>query len=441
MLTASTSFAQIERQVGGKLWITIPKNLAVFHILVLLTPARFEQEKLFGHPLAREAREYFRDFKNHPAVQATEKIFSNMWYFPLNYAALFHTDFPEAKLKPEIALPPEFTNDETMREMISDYVQVVRDFYMASRFEEFWDSHKKNVEAIAKEVSNNLSAVDIPSLMEKFYGSEAQRYYLVPCPFMQNSATHVEVKNREVGWRYYYLAGGDMFSDSFYNVYFAFHEFSHSFVEPISSKYSDRISELEYLYKPLRERFQQMGYRNWDRAFNEHLVTAGQLHLTRQVFGEEKKDKMMEGEKRNGFKLIERFFGYLEDYDNNRGTYGHLEAFYPRIMEALSRIKVEEYRKPGVMGFYPEFKESRLFVKDVIPNSAFEKADIQKGDILFSIGKMKMSSEDRFHEAKEKLWDQAKEGTSVEVVVVRNGDKTAKNVIVPFVTDYRYVEK
>jgi hypothetical protein len=40
-----------------------------------------------------------------------------------------------------------------------------------------------------------------------------------------------------------------------------------------------------------------------------------------------------------------------------------------------------------------------------------------------------------------KRWDRAKKGNSVEVVIVRNDKMIAKEIIVPFVADYRYVEK
>jgi hypothetical protein len=278
-------------------------------------------------------------------VQATEKIFSSMWYFPLNYAAFYHTDFPDAQLRKDIVLPPEFTDNPNMQQMITQYIQVVNDFYKEANFDQFWRQIKKDAEEVIQEVCNKLPEIDIPGLLEAFYGVKAEKYYLVPCPFMQNSATHVEVKLIDGGWQYYHLPGGNMFSNDFSIVYYAFHEFGHCFIEPISKKFSAQIEELSHLYIPLKERFQNMGYINWDRAFNEHLITAGQLHLTKKVFGEEKKQMMLKNEERSGFKFIRKFYDYLEEYDRNREKYRKLESFYPEILNYLGKLKIQESQK------------------------------------------------------------------------------------------------
>lgn len=46
------SSAQSQVKVSEKLWITCPKNLAVFDILVLLSPSSERMKGCFLHPLA-----------------------------------------------------------------------------------------------------------------------------------------------------------------------------------------------------------------------------------------------------------------------------------------------------------------------------------------------------------------------------------------------------
>lgn len=329
-----------EAKVSEKLWISFPRNLAVFHILVVLSPSGEEMKERFPHPLAAEAQEYFRDFKDHPAVMMTDKMFKQMWYFALNYIALYYSDFPEAQLTAEI--PEEYQEWRDMKNMIQHYLSTVREFYLASDFEKFWKSRRQDIQALIEEVKDNLPSIDIPQLLEDFYGREVERFCIVPCPFMAQSATHVEVQDKEGNWRFYHLDGGLGFQDSFSSVYFAFHEFSHSFIEPISLDYSEQINKLAYLYEPLKEDFSRMGYRDWDRAFAEHMVTAGQLHLVRKAFGEEKAKKMMQREIKKGFKLLPHFYAYFDEYDKNRDKYKNLKAFYPLILTRLSQIDVEK---------------------------------------------------------------------------------------------------
>lgn len=71
----------------------------------------------FLHPLVDRARDYFQDFKDHPAVMSTDKIFQMMWCFVFNYAALYYSEFPEAQLIGVI--PPEYKEWKSMDKMIT----------------------------------------------------------------------------------------------------------------------------------------------------------------------------------------------------------------------------------------------------------------------------------------------------------------------------------
>jgi len=430
-------YAQSEMKVSEKLWIACPKNLAVFHILVILTPSGEGMKERFPHPLVNQARDYFRDFKDHPAVMMTDELFQKMWYFMFNYLALYYSDFPDARL--EAVIPAEYQEWKHMEKMIEKYLASVRDFYLNAGFEEFWKAHSQNTQDIMRKVRDSLPAIDIPELLEDFYGRTVNRYYFVPCPFMAQSATHVEVQDKDGNWRFYHLDGGLGSQDRFACAYFAFHEFSHSFIEPISMNYQEQISKLAYLYKPLKKDFERMGYRDWDRAFAEHMVTAGQLHLFRKAFGEEKAKEMLQREIQKGFRLIKHFYAYFEEYDKNREVYSDLNAFYPQIFSRLSRFRVEEYRRPGILGFYYEFNGDKCLIKDVVPGSAFQKAGIEKGDILLSVGDTEIRSKQDFDEAMKRK-EEVKEGDALKVILFRDGQKLNKITAVTFVTDYRYVE-
>lgn len=432
-------FGQFEQRVDDKLWITIPKNISVFHILVILTPSGEAMKKYYEHPLHLAAYNYFQESKEHPAVQVTDQIFKKYHYFAFNYISFYYSGFPDANLRSDIVLPPEYTNDENMKRMIEKYVVLVKDFYSSTKFEAFWESHQDDLLTVLKEMQGNMPQFDFPEMMESFYNRRVERFYFVPCPFMKTMGTHVEVQDGDGNWTFYYIAGGNIFNNKFSNISTAFHEFSHCFIEPISAEYSEQIYELDYLYKPLKNDLSKMGYQNWDRGFNEHMVRAAEILLLRKAFGEEIEMKKLGREKRIGFQLIERFYGYFRDYDERRNVYQDLKAYYPIILKDLTRLRVEEYRRPGIMGFYPEYRENKLYIKNVVANSTFDAAGLQEGDILFSIENMEIHSEENFNEAKGMWWNHTKEGDSVRVCYIRDGERMVKNITVPFITDYKYL--
>ncbi len=449
-------YSQSEQLVAGKIWVSVSENLSLFHILVLLTPSRFERTDLFPHPLAAAARESFKEFRSHPAVAMTDKFFRESWYFLFDYAAYLYTDFPEARLLDGVILPDEFAANEPLKKTMEEYLDLVRDFYAASKFAEFWEQQKAALEALVATTRGGLAQdvespsnpkvkyprADLPRLMEEFYGTRgAARYDFVPCPFMQFSATHAEVGFADGSPRFYYLQGGDIGRNWFYQYYFAFHEFGHSFVGPLSAKYANQINALSHLFAPMRADLAKIGYGAWPTAFEEHVVRAGVLHLLRKAFGEEEMRAIWKVEEPPSFRLLDRFYAYLQDYDAQRDRHRSLEAFFPELLERLGRLEIESYRRPDRMGFYSEYKDNRLFIKDLVPDSAFAKAGVQKGDTLVSIQGDKVTSAEDFNRVKEARWNSVKEGDSVEVVLLRESREIKLKIPVPFVTDFRYIEK
>jgi hypothetical protein len=258
LLMAGTGGAAQEPADGAsRIEVICPKNVALLHVLVSLTPAGLERAQYINHPMAAEAREHFAAFAGHPAVGFTEQLFRQMSYHPMNYLALLYSDFPEAR---EIRrLPDYLPADEEARAMLARYVELVRDFYDASNFEAFWDAHASRVAAVLDTARSNILTSDLPRIMEEFYGRAAGRFYFIPSPFMQESGFHAELLE-DGRFDFYYFSGGRTYADELYFNYVAFHEFSHSFIEPILTSYSTQIDALSHLYLPLAGRFRRMGY-------------------------------------------------------------------------------------------------------------------------------------------------------------------------------------
>ncbi len=80
-LTLSSTLVAMddERPIDGKLWVAIPKNLSLFHIIAMLTPTEEKMKDGISHPLAQKAREHFTPFKNYAAVSAADQILKAMW--------------------------------------------------------------------------------------------------------------------------------------------------------------------------------------------------------------------------------------------------------------------------------------------------------------------------------------------------------------------------
>ena|GEM_PF-1485533 len=453
ILSSALLAGDYQQPIGGKLWVVIPKNLSLFHIIAMLTPTGEKMKDHLSHPLARKAREYFAPYRDHAAVGAADQILKAMWYFPLNYLAYFFTEFPEGKLREDIELPAQIQNPK-FRDLAFGFIEKAKDFYAISRFEDFWKSQKAEFEKIlsaaVEQFQGDIPAPDDPnilypkidfsSLLESFFNARAERYEFVPCVFVQFSATHVETKPKKGDPTYSYLQGGGLLPKTMYSYYFAIHEFSHSFLGSISEKYAKEIDVLNPLFLPLKSTFPSKGYETWAKAFDEHLNEAIQLWLIQKAFGEKAMEYFRTYELDKDFKLIDYFYDSVREYDQNRDQYKDMDAFYPEILRRLSRVKVEPYRRPDRMGFDLDAQGARLLIKAVVPGMAFERAGIRAGDIIVSVGQDAVSSIESFNQAKIKWWNSIKEGESCNITILREGKKIELKVAVPFVDDFRYVE-
>lgn len=453
ILSSAGPAMEYVRLVGGKLWVSIPKNLCLFHIIAMLTPTGEAMKDRFSHPLAQKAREYFVPYKNHAAVAAADQILKDMWYFPLNYLATFFTEFPEAKLREDIELPVELHNPE-FRPLAFGFIEKAKDLYSVSRFEDFWQSQKAEFEKIlsaaVKQFQEDIPSPadatiryphpDFPDLLESFFNARAERYEFVPCVFMPFSATHVEIQPKQGAPTYSYLQGGGLLPKPMYTCYFAIHEFSHSFLGPISEKYAREIDALNHLYLPLKSTFPSKGYETWAKAFDEHVNEAIQLWLVQKAFGEKDAEYFRTYELDKDFKLIDYFDESVREYDRHRDRYKDMDAFYPEILRRLSGLKAEPYRRPDRMGFDLDAQAGRILVKSVVPGMAFDRAGIRGGDIIVSVGQDAVFSMESFNQAKIKWWNSVKEGESCKLTILREGKKVELKVTVPFIDDYRYAE-
>ena len=111
--------------------------------------------------------------------------------------ATFFTELPEAKLREDIELPVEMQNP-AFRDLALGFIEKAKDFYAVSRFEDFWQSQKAELEEIlsaaVRQFQEDIPSPDNPTiryphpdfsdLLESFFNAWAERYEFVLCVFM-----------------------------------------------------------------------------------------------------------------------------------------------------------------------------------------------------------------------------------------------------------------
>ncbi len=120
----------------------------------------------------------------------------------------------------------------------------------------------------------------------------------------------------------------------------AWHEFGHSFVNPLSESLKNRIKISEYssLFAPIREKMEREGYNNWETCVNEHIVRAVTSRLTFLHFGKQAGEDELRDQKSRGFVYIDPLCKKLEEYEIRRDKYPSLVDFFPELLDVFKEI-------------------------------------------------------------------------------------------------------
>ena len=323
----------------NKFEVSCIKNIEVFSTLINLTD--YWDKLRTDFPYASEIRDKFLPLKEHEAVKLTDRFIKQGWW-QINFynMALLITEFPDSK--------PIKSSRWFESEKIAAYLKEVNDFYKKSNYEEFWMQKQEFYKYLKKSIVEKFrkEKVNIIPIMEDFYGMEYDIYNMIPAPQLTGMGLHVEIDNSGKKWAYYIKGpsgsnktqkGENYFVNSKDLIYFAFHEFGHSFLEPLLFSNFKGLNDCLYIYENVKEGMDQKGYSRWDRVFMENFIRAIQARLTIKAWGEEMSQKLLNTEYKNGYKLVLIFDEILDEYEQNRDKYSNFKSFFPLVFTKLDQ--------------------------------------------------------------------------------------------------------
>lgn len=104
------------------------------------------------------------------------------------------------------------------------------------------------------------------------------------------------------------------------------HEFSHSFINPITEKNIELANSYDELFTPIKDNMKSMAYGSWETCLNEHIIRALTARFTYNE-GASRNTTTLYKEKNQCFIYIEVLFNKLGEYKNNRADIQQLKTF------------------------------------------------------------------------------------------------------------------
>ena len=292
----------------------------------------------------QEIMDNFSSLKYHNAVS----LFKEMARIGFSFdapptAMLFLSDPPELKN----VIP--FTDYILMRaggkEKLDTFIESLRDFATKSDFMKFYSSHNDLYSKIINDVKSKMNAEEYIELLESYYGVTQNSYNIIATPLFHcgGYGPNIECENGLLD--IYSIIGPcdvknsiPIFGSEEDFKYITWHEFSHSFVNPVTNKYKTELNKYSKLFSPISEKMSNMAYGDWIICVNEHLVRAIVARFNELKVSTEEANSILREEINLGFVYIEHIYNLLKSYESNRNKYPTFADFYPEIVLLFKKL-------------------------------------------------------------------------------------------------------
>ena len=189
-----------------------------------------------------EVQKYFKNFSNHKAIQLSQELTNSGFSYdaPPNFV-LYHSNPPEFEQITEYS--DYLIARAGSKSKLVTFADELRNFAEEADFKSFIESQKAYFRKIENDIKRTIGDQNYIEIIENYYGSEQKSYNVVPASLFHNGGYGALIESVE-GNDIYNICGPVGSSQgilSFGNEsnfqYILLHEFSHSFVNPLTEKY------------------------------------------------------------------------------------------------------------------------------------------------------------------------------------------------------------
>jgi len=390
-----------------------------------------------------EIKDYFKPYKKHPAVKWFDDNLIKGWNYDAPPRAMLHLTNP-----PDMKIAVPFTEYLTGRgngaENLNKMVELMNRFVEESGFMKFWQDNQPFYTEFIERIKRQIPFEKYTHLMEDFYGEKKGDFVFLPVPLFHGGGYGGQLET-EKGKIAHYFGGPHEVKDGFpvYSVphlrTLVFHEFGHSFVNPVVYDNGEELDKYKEFYEVMRKTMQSMAYGDWLTVCHEHLVRTGEPFLLRAAGFPEESEENYKNNLSRGFKILPFFTEKMEEYIQQRDKYPTFRSYFPEIIKVLDEIEPVEFDVAGPMNFMMDINAERCMIKQLGKNSPLKEAGCEDGDIFETLNGKKFDGNTYFDIIE--IWKKSKPGDKHKITVIRNGKKIELEVIIPPGRDYKFVRK
>ena len=352
-LVKGDTLKPVERQVGN-LHISIDPRMELLATIQLMSNYPVINRKM---PYSKDILHYFNSFKTQKAVKMTDNLLQK---YGFGYDApvtsmLYLSQLPE--LEQQIPFSDYLLKRGGGKKNLEQYRKSIKQFAKITNFEAFWNSKIPFYNKILDITIADIGKIDLVKTMEDYFNETQVSYNIIISPAFTGgygpkipdidgkykiyaclSTTNVEFDIpylSEEGLRYY-----------------VWHEFAHSFVNPLTEKYADKVASLNKLFEPIKSRMSRMAYGSWDNCVNEHIIRAIHIRLVELHLDSQQAKDMLENELGMRFIYIEPLIEKLKEFETQKDAKNiTFSEFYPELLNLFDSLLEIKYWERIDMSF------------------------------------------------------------------------------------------
>ena len=286
-------------------------------------------------------REHFEPFAGYRAVALFDEMWPEGFSFDAPVGAVLHYGEPP-ELEPIIPIPEYYQRRAGGAERLDEFIEELRNFARDADFAQFHLANAKYYRRLENAVKAQIGEIN-PGVLEDYYGTRQNSFNIVLVPLFHQGAFGPSVTYEDGSCDVYSVIGPTELRDG--ELFFLgpddlkhliWHEFSHSFVNPVVDNFTQQVAEYAALLKPIKQQMADQAYQDWQTVVYEHVVRAVVARLALEHFGKDAYSNTIAQEVARGFIYIEPICEALAfDYEPNRDIYPDLKSFFPRILEVF----------------------------------------------------------------------------------------------------------
>lgn len=342
----------IEQTIGG-LTLRIDPRIELLSAIQTLSTydSRFGLITDQDFSYKQDILSYFKDFSDHEAIKLFDEMSSQSFsYDAPPTAMLYLTD--HLSLNSDLQLDPLLLQRAGGAQTLETFLVALKQFATDTNFESFYNDHQTFYSQMLQENSKILEGTHYIPELEAYYGMKNNSYTVIMAPMYHSGGFGPRVQNKKGTYDIYSIQGPmqvvndiPIFGDaqSFENL--VWHEFGHSFINPLTEKYLEEVNQYAKLYEPIATQMAQNAYTSWQYCINEHLLRAVTARRAYTTEGQTSYENCIRNEKSIGFLYVEALAEKIAFYENNRDTYKDFDAFYPEMIKVFESLSSSDLGK------------------------------------------------------------------------------------------------